>query len=755
GINAEILPLVGDIGRNFLVIDEKGKNYIFKIANEIENYYHIKAQNDVLQYLNDQNFDFELPLVIKNKNGELITEIKDKSSKKYYSRLLTWIKGKFLAEVEINEELLEDYGRVLGLIDRALKDFYVPHAERYWHWDLKNILDLRELTSYITDRERKRLIEYFILQFETEVIPKFPKLRKSIIYNDANDYNVLVKIEKNGKKRIAGLIDFGDMVHSYTVFDIAIALTYAMLDKTDPLKVAYLILKGYNRVFPLEENEIKVLYYCIAGRLCLSLMMSAYQKKLRPEDKYIIISEKSVWKFLKRLHLINPFRAEEVFRHACSFDSRREELLPERIIELRRKYIGRSLRLHYREPLKIVKGALQYLYDDKGKTYLDCVNNVAHVGHSNPRVVRAVQKQMAILNTNTRYLYEYLIRYAERLAKKFPEPLKVVFLVNSGSEANELALRLAYTYTGKRDMIVIDHAYHGNTTSLIDLSPYKFDGPGGSGSGPYTHKVIMPDTFRGPYKSDDREAGVKYAKHVIMAIEKLKNKGKGLAGFIAESLLGCGGHIPLPEGYLKTVYKAVREAGGVCIADEVQVGFGRVGTHFWAFEKQGVIPDIVTLGKPIGNGHPLAAVITTSEIADAFDNGMEYFNTFGGNPVSCAAGMAVLEVIEDENLQENALKVGNKIMEGFRELQKKYPIIGDVRGSGLFIGVEFVKDPETIEPAPEIAEEVVERMKEEGVLLNTEGPYHNVIKIKPPIIFTEENADQLINTIEKVLKLIF
>lgn len=751
GIEGEVSLLPGDLGRNFHVIDKDGKEYIFKIANEIEHYYYIKAQNDLLIYLNSQNFDFMLPSIIKNKEGEYITEIMGRNSKRYNSRLLKWINGKFLAEIEADDELLIDYGRSLGRMDRTLENFDIPYAHRYWHWDLKNILEMRELISYIEDIERKRLVEYFFLLFETEVVPEFPCLRKSLIYNDANDYNVLIEIGQEGKKKIAGFIDFGDIVYSYTLFNVAVALTYAMLNKEDPLHVAYSLLKGYNEIFPLKEKEIGLLYYCIAGRLCLSLLMSSYQKKLRPEDSYVTISEKSVGEFLKILHSINPLRTEEVFRKACGLGKVEIELSSHKIIELRKKLIGKSLRTHYKEPIRVVRGALQYLYDDKGKTYLDCVNNVAHVGHSNPRVVKAAQRQMAILNTNTRYLYDYLVKYAEKLVKKFPEPLKVAFFVNSGSEANELALRLAYTYTGKKNIIVIDHAYHGNTSSLIDLSPYKFEGPGGFGPGPYTHKVPMPDTYRGPHKRNDKDAGIKYARHVIDTVEILKEEGKGLAGFIVESLLGCGGQVPLPDNYLKTAFKAVREAGGLCIVDEVQVGFGRVGSHFWGFEKQDVVPDIVTLGKPMGNGHPLGAVVTTPEIAEAFNNGMEYFNTFGGNPVSCVVGMEVLDVIEEEKLQENALRVGNRIIEGFKELQNKYPIIGHIRGSGLFIGVELVKNPETIEPAPGLAMEIVERMKEKGMLLNTEGPYNNVLKIKPPIIFSINNADQLIISMEEVL----
>jgi 4-aminobutyrate aminotransferase-like enzyme len=259
----------------------------------------------------------------------------------------------------------------------------------------------------------------------------------------------------------------------------------------------------------------------------------------------------------------------------------------------------------------------------------------------------------------------------------------------------------------------------------------------------------MPDPYRGPYKGYD--TGLAYAAHVAQIIENLENGNRSPAAFIGESLLGCGGQIVLPDGYLQAVYGQVRAAGGVCIADEVQVGFGRVGSHFWGFEAQGVVPDIVTLGKPIGNGHPLAAVITTRAVADSFANGMEYFNTFGGNPVSCAVGAAVLDVIEQEKLQANAQQVGGRLRAGLRALQEKYPLIGDVRGMGLFIGVELVKDRETLEPAAWEASYIIERMKAHGILLSTDGPLHNVLKLKPPLVFTEENADFLVETLDKVL----
>jgi 4-aminobutyrate aminotransferase-like enzyme len=420
------------------------------------------------------------------------------------------------------------------------------------------------------------------------------------------------------------------------------------------------------------------------------------------------------------------------------------------ILAVRERHLGPSLGLSYHEPLKIVRGHMQFLYDDVGHAYLDGVNNVCHVGHCHPRVVAAGQRQMAVLNTNTRYLHGTLATYVERLLETLPEPLRVCYLVCSGSEANELALRLARTHTARSGVVTVDGAYHGNTQGLIDVSPYKSDGSGGTGLPAHVCKVPMPDPYRGPHRGMSAASGRRYAAYLDEAIAQLGDRGYGLAAFICESLLGCGGQIVLPPGFLREAWRRVRGAGGVCIADEVQVGFGRVGTHFWGFETQDVVPDIVTLGKPIGNGHPLAAVVTTREIAESFDNGMEYFNTFGGNPVSCAIGLAVLDVIRDERLQRHASEVGERLAGGLRELMRRHPLIGDVRGVGLFLGVELVLDRETLEPAPRQATYVVERLKDHGILLSTDGPLHNVLKIKPPLAFDGADADRLTETLDKV-----
>lgn len=416
----------------------------------------------------------------------------------------------------------------------------------------------------------------------------------------------------------------------------------------------------------------------------------------------------------------------------------------------RRRLTSPALRLSYREPLEIVRGWRQYLYDDTGRPYLDFFNNVPLVGHSHPRVVDAVRAQAGLLCTNTRYLHDTFTRYAERLTSRLPAPLRICFFLNSASEANELALRLARARTGCDAVIVLEHAYHGHTTTLVDVSPYKFDGPGGAGRKPWVHVAPVPDDYRGRYRRSDPDAGRQYAAEVAAIVDALAGRGERPT-YLAESLPSVAGQIVFPPGYLPAVYARVRAAGGVCIADEVQVGFGRLGTHMWGFELHDAVPDIVVLGKPIGNGFPLAAVVTTPEAAAAFDTGMEFFSTFGGNPVALAAGLAVLDVLEEEGLQANARRVGDRLLAGLRALMDRHPVVGDVRGSGLFLGVELVRDRTTLEPAAFEARYLVERLREEGILTGTDGPFENVVKIRPPLVVGEADADRFLETLDRVL----
>jgi 4-aminobutyrate aminotransferase-like enzyme/Ser/Thr protein kinase RdoA (MazF antagonist) len=1007
GVTAKSLP--GEYDDNFHLIRNDGpaalaagateavsthlnaSSFVLKVMHPAREHSLIDLQCRALQHLAERAPQIHLPRVCPAGSGELFTQVNAADGTQRLVWLLTYVPGKMLIEARPHsDELLASLGRLLGEIDVALANFSHPAAHRELKWDFARSAWIREHLDHIADAGRRALVQKFLAMYEAEVVPAMPLLRRSVVYGDANDYNVLVGEPWPGPRAAISVIDFGDMHHSFTVSEVAIAAAYAILGKEDPLHAAAEVLRGYHAAFPLTEPEIAVLYALIGMRLAVSVVNSAQRANVKPDDAYVTISEAPAWDALERFAQIHPRFAYYTFREACelpplpqsagvqkwfaahagsaaslldvdlrdvpvvTFDlsvgsvalgadptatdmeAATEKMFAEmkkahvsaglgrydearlcyvsplfgasdhptaerRTIHLgldifvapgtavyaplegtvhamanntatldygpvvilrhqtsdadefftlyghlsretlrhlrvgqsitrgekfarigalqenggwpphlhfqvildlldrgtdfpgvafasqravwtslspdpnlllgipaaklgqqdptsaetlaaRRTLLGRNLSLSYRQPLKIVRGWMQYLYDDTGRAFLDVYNNVPLVGHSHPRVVHAAQRQLALLNTNTRYLHDHVVHYADRLTKLMPDPLRVCYIVNSGSEANELALRLARAHTGREDVIVLEHAYHGNTNTLIDISPYKFNGPGGCGKKPWVHVAPIADDYRALYRRGDPEAGVKYARHVGEIIERARNEKREVAAFIAETLPSVAGQIVFPPHYLAEVYRLVRAAGGVCIADEVQVGFGRLGTHFWGFETQGVIPDIVVLGKPIGNGFPLAAVVTTPEIAASFANGMEFFSTFGGNPVACAAGLAVLDVLEEEKLQQHALQVGGHWCGKLQFLQKRFPLIGDVRGSGLFLGIDLVRDAASREPAAEEADYVVNRLRERGILAGTDGPHHNVIKLRPPLIFSEADADFFCDTLASILE---
>jgi 4-aminobutyrate aminotransferase-like enzyme/Ser/Thr protein kinase RdoA (MazF antagonist) len=991
GLEGAARALPGEYDDNFHMTNADGGAFVLKVMHPARERSFIDLQCRALTHLAQRAPQLPLPRVIPNRSGELFTSIAAADGSTRLVWLLTFVNGKVLAEVcQQTPELLRDLGRFLGEMGAALQSFTHEAAQRELKWDSSRAGWIKDYIKQIADSKRRVLVEKFLALYEAEVVPALPRLRRSVIYGDANDYNVLVSDPWPQPRKIVGVIDFGDMHHGLTASEPAIAAAYGILGKEDPLSAATAIVGGFHGAFPLEELELSVLYALIGARLAVSVTNSAHRKTIKPDDSYVTVSEEPAWEALEQLAKIHPRFAHYTFRAACGlppvpqgenidqwlkasagsaasildvdlrtapslvFDLSvgstflgakpgavnnpevRERLSAEMkqagaafgvgrydeprlvytsplfgasdnptderrtvhlgidlfvepgtrlrapldglvcvstnnvapldygplvilqhetgdgekfftlyghltketlaglkagqrvgrgeefarvgttdenggwtphvhfqiildLLELgadfpgvayasqrvvwtslspdpnlllgipadrfpvrepglsetlaaRRALLGKNLSISYERPLKIVRGWMQYLYDDTGRAYLDVYNNVPLVGHSHPCVVQATQEQMALLNTNTRYLHDNVNRYAERLTRLLPEPLRVCFFVNSGSEANELALRLARVHTSREDIIVLEHAYHGHTNTLIDISPYKFDGPGGRGKKPWVHVAPLADDYRATYRRGDKQAGAKYARHVAEILERTKAEGRGVAAYIAETLPSVGGQIVFPPGYLAEVYRHVRGAGAVCIADEVQVGFGRLGTHFWGFETQGVVPDMVVLGKPIGNGFPLAAVVTTAEIADSFNNGMEFFSTFGGNPVACAAGLAVLDVLEEEKLQQHAMRVGAHLIEGLRSLQTRHALIGDVRGSGLFLGIDLVLDRETREAAPLQASYVVNRLRDCGILAGTDGPHHNVIKLRPPLVFTEADADRFLKTLAAILQ---
>jgi 4-aminobutyrate aminotransferase-like enzyme/Ser/Thr protein kinase RdoA (MazF antagonist) len=974
-----------------------GSAFVLKVMHPARERGLIDLQCRALQHLAQRAPQLGLPRVCPLGSGEAFASISGSDGLQRLVWLLTYVPGTVLAEARPHSrELLMNLGRFLGEMDAGLVDFAHPAAQRDLKWDLAGVGWIRQHFDHIKDGSRRALVEKFLALYEAEVIPVSGRLRRSVIYGDANDYNVLVGDAFPLPRKVVSVIDFGDMHHSFTAAEVAIAAAYAILGKEEPLPAAAAVIAGYHSTFPLEERELGALFALIGARLAVSVTNSAQRATVKPDDAYVTISEAPAWEVLERLAKIHPRFAHYTFREACGlpaapksgavekwlagnagyaaslldvnlhtapslvFDlsvgsaflgadpaAAETETLSEKIfgelkkarvsvgigrydearllytspifaaapgsspsgnltderravhlgidlfaapstaiyapiegvvhtlanntgaldygplvilrhqtvdghefftlyghlaksslsqlrvgqrlargerlarvgaaqenggwpphlhfqiildlleqdanfprvaraserrvwmslspdpnlllglpaerlppaetgvaemLAVRRRLLGQNLSVSYRKPLKIVRGWMQYLYDETGRAFLDVYNNVPLVGHSHPRVVRAAQAQLALLNTNTRYLHDNVIRYAERLTRLLPEPLRVCYFLNSGSEANELALRLARTHTGREDVIVLEHAYHGHTNTLIDISPYKFSGPGGHGRKRWVHVAPIADDYRGPYRRGEADAGTKYARHVGEILERVRESGRSVAAFIAETLPSVAGQIVFPPGYLAEAYRLVRAAGGVCIADEVQVGFGRLGTHFWGFEAQRVVPDIVVLGKPIGNAFPLAAMVTTPEIATSFANGMEFFSTFGGNPVACAAGLAVLDVVEDERLQERALRVGKYWMAGLKTLQERHPLIGDVRGSGLFLGVDLVRDRASRDPATAEADYVVNRLRERGILAGTDGPHHNVIKLRPPLIFSEADADLFVKTLDSILQ---
>jgi 4-aminobutyrate aminotransferase-like enzyme/Ser/Thr protein kinase RdoA (MazF antagonist) len=745
-LDVEAKALNGYDELNFLLKDKSGQQYILKVATDEHGYHFLDAQVKIINHLSESEVSNKFQHYLLNIEGkELITLLIN--GKNYYLRILSFLEGVFWVDAnERTDALHMDLGNFLGQMDKALQNFSHPAMHRHYTWDISTAMDANAKIKCIQHHERRRMAGYFLLQFEMEVLPVLSSLRHAYAHNDANDYNLLVQGDI-----VSGLIDFGDMVYTALINNVAVACTYAMLNNNDTLHSASLVVKSYHAVYPLSSEEVDILYYLIAARLCISVTQSAYNASQDSSNEHHFITEKPAWDLLYQLIRINPIKAQDTFRKACGFEGVIDNTDHADLLQQRMEHVGRNLSISYKEKLKIVKSALQYLYDDKGRTFVDCVNNPSHVGHCHPVVVKRMQQQIATLNTNTRYLNDNMMEYAQRLTATLPPSLSVCYFTNSGSEANDLAIRISRHVTKQKDIIVLDHAYHGTSTVAMEMSPYKFDSKGGFGQMPWIHKAINPDMYRGPYKYGEANAGEKYAADVQRIIEVLKKEGKAPAVFICETLLGVGGQIPLPPNYLKEVYQYVKAAGGICIADEVQVGFGRVGDAFWGFELQGVVPDIVVMGKPIGNGHPLAAVVVTNEIADAFNNGLEYFNTFGGNPVSMATGLAVLEVIQQEEMQQHAKEVGNYLMDALKRLMDKHPIISDVRGHGFFIGAEMVRDRNTLEPAVPEIDIVVEKMKDKGYLLSTDGPLHNVLKIKPPMPFNKQNADEFVLFLDEAL----
>ncbi len=733
--NPAIEAMEGYESNNFK-IEGQSNSFVLKVyeANE-ENRTFIEGEIKVLEQLKSLG-DYDFPVSVRTKNHKPWVE-----ENSHIYRLLSYVEGNFLGDVDRTKKLAYDLGFFLGRMDKVTSPLYeVSVFAKQTQWDIRQLHKNKKYIKYIPDPKDRSLVEYFFLQFKEQVIPFEEELRKGIIHNDGNEWNVLTL-----KDSISGIIDFGDMCHTWLINELAVALTYFMMEKEKPLDYAIKMIKGYHNIIPLQVLELDILYYLVAARLCISVCNSAYSKTQNPNSSYITISEKPAWDLLYKWLTISPIKARDTFRMAAGFQSSGKTSLDKQL-ELRHKYLSKSLSLSYESPIQMERSAFQYMYDQAGNTYLDAYNNIMLVGHCHPKVIEAGQRTMSKLNTNTRYVYPELLSYSEKLLSKFPPPLKKVFFVNSGSAASDLAIRLAQNHTKRNKIMVMEHGYHGNTRMGIDISHYKYNHEGGPGKRDYIIQVPMPKIFGSGFSTEE-EACRFYAEE---ALEEIQKNEKQISSFIAEPIIGCGGQVPLPKNYLKNIYPAIREQGGVCISDEVQVGFGRLGDSFWGYEMYDVVPDIVIIGKPMGNGHPIGAVITTDEIAQSFENGLEFFSSFGGNPVSCAIGEAVLDVIQEEQLDKKAKETGGYLKKRLVELGHRYPEIADVRGEGLFLGVEIMNEKK--QPDTSRAHQLKNGLRQKFILVSTDGPYDNVLKIKPPLYFNLEDCNTLLHSLEILLR---
>jgi 4-aminobutyrate aminotransferase-like enzyme/Ser/Thr protein kinase RdoA (MazF antagonist) len=748
--------LGGERDQNFLIRPDNSDQQcvLLKVANQAEPDDLLDLQCAALDHIAQQNPSLPVPSLIRTQSGKNWSTMRSTGGS-FRIRAFNYLPGIPLYEAPEDARLSRNLGRSLAQLNIALRGFFHPAARHAIAWDTQNIDQLAPLCEYLEDESLRNLIVRFLNRFSANIKPRLPGCRAQIIHNDVSFHNSVV--DPDSPSQITGIFDFGDMLYAPLIQDLALTAAEVPLGYKDPLGHAAHIIAGFNQVTQLEQQEFALLPDLILGRLAMILIIEAWSNREIPwsdNREHLDGLQQKTGKVLADIDAMKDGEFEDMLRSACGLSPSRSKaqsiLSLEQSWQKRKRFIGNAKYYSYREPLNLVKGEGVWLYDSGGRAYLDAYNNVPHVGHCHPRVIAAIAKQTANLNTNTRYLFDALPEYAERITSTLPQELNTCFFVSSGSEANDLAWRLCKSWTGQTGGLVIENAYHGITDAVFDLSPAeRIDD---KSTKEHIAEIKAPDAFRGPWKKDADDCGLRYASYTDQAIDKLKQNGHAPAAFFMDMIMSSSGIMVPPPGYTEEVNKRVKNAGGLFVADEVQSGFGRLGKSMWGFEIAGVTPDIVTFGKPIAGGYPMGLVVTRSEIAEKFERDCEFFSTTGGNPVACAAADAVLQVMQDEALMLNADRIGKMLSDGIRELADQQPIIGDVRGSGLFIGVELIKDPETLAPAATEAKSIANALKNEGVLIGVDGIYSNVLKIRPPMVFNEHNAKFLLEKLHHVLK---
>ncbi len=637
-------------------------------------------------------------------------------------------------------------------VDLALRGYFHPAAIQQHPWNFETCTRLRHLIKHIGNDDARAEVDEIFEHMSEIVIPRLQSLRHQVIHQDAHTDNILV--DPDDATRITGLIDFGDLLYGTLVAEIAVACDSIPYGSPDMVPAAAEIVASFDSVLALEEEEVDLVFDLVCARNALTATIAAARLALTPEQPVHIQSPLAFVDKLRELRRVGRANFTRHLRTACRFPvfcpkTTNEALSGDeeaRLVDARRSLMGRNTTHFYERPMHFERARGPWLFSTDGHRYLDCYNNVPQVGHCHPHVVRAIARQAAALNTNTRYLYSSAVEYADRLTSKLAPHLSACIFVNSGSEANDVAWQIAKLITGKTGAVIMEDAYHGVTDVIRQFSPGRPETP----LPPFLKGLIVPDPYRGPFREDDPELLQKYAADADRAIAELEASGHGVAAFMIDSALCSSGVPDVPDGYMQAIEKKIRAAGGLMICDEVQSGFGRMG-QWWGHEHHGMHADIVTMGKPVGNGHPLGVVVTTQDILNRFMDKTRLFSTFGGNTVACAAGNAVLDVIEQEKLIERSSTVGDYLRSEISQLASKHALIGNVRGHGMVTGLEFVTDRAERSPATTETAHLLELMRQERVLVGSEGRDANILKLRPSLVFEREHVDVFIEALDRSL----
>lgn len=738
GLTAGLSPLRSERDRNYLATTDEGTRVVVKVSNSAEDPGVLAMENAAMEHVRRVDPGLAVPRLLRTTASAATANVEAADGREHAMRVVSVLPGQAADTHPLPHGFAAEHGRWTARLAAALQGFFHPAGGRAIEWDPRRVEELRSHVDSLPAAGRGQVAH--VLDRVAGVAARTDGLPSSVLHADVTMSNVLVDGEG-----VTGIVDFGDMHHTARVCDAAIALTsllrvVAQLGE-DPWLASAAFLEGYQRVCPLEPAEVAVLPDLVLARLAATVLISAWRAPENPDNvEYLTLLDRGSWLMLETLTQTDPDGLTARFARLCGTDRIDAATRPDPGLLARRRAVmgGELSPLFYRQPLHVVRGDGPWLEASDGRRYLDAYNNVAVVGHEHPTVVQAITRQARVLNTNSRYLHHNVVELAERLTDSMPPPLDTCIFVNSGSEATDLAWRLATTWTGGTGGIVTDCSYHGVSAATSPLS---------SNTWPPGYRPAHIGVFRPPYAlPGGSPAGhAEAVRRVEDAAADLADRGHRPALLAVDPMFTSAGILEPDAAFMAGLVDATHAAGGLFLADEVQAGFGRGGRHLWRFADFDVLPDLVTLGKPMGNGHPVAAVVTRREIVDRLASVDEFFSTFAGNAVSCAAGLAVLDVIEQEELVTRAAMVGEYLRARIRALASTRPAIQAVRGVGLIAGIDLVGPDGR---SREYTEDVVDRMRERGVLVGNTGPDGAVLKVRPPLVWEQRHVERFVEALD-------